>query len=519
MKAINFKLASFTFAAMLLASCSDSNDTPNSTPINSDVIGKEVTSITDAQTLAARVRNFKSVGATRAAGYKAQTFTKEEINLGEAASMEAEPTNIPTAKLADIESPWVDNSGSYVIKKGDNIKNKTYNFSRITAIYIDGTVDLTDLDCNNNNTILYITKNGRLKNFKWGKFKKVYNYGTIEFAGDVSLEAGSVFKSKNGINMNGKSLTVKDGVTLYIGGNLEKVQNLSAPVSDGGAFANIHIAGNLQCSSNLNLEKSNVLISGSADVKDVILRKNTKLKVAKNLKCNDGKLDINASYAEISTMEGEQIRTTSGAKLQIAGTANLSKGGTFHSNASTVEIGGKLTCKIFENEANATTNLLDGVDGLEDYTAQIDGIVNIEGNTKLKKLSFVGNGQLYTCSLVLSGDLILEGGDGGGSALHTTYLKAKSILVKSSTNIYLTDNGMIECEGTLEFNKNGSASVYLQGKNAKALIRASVLKFNGSGSESTLNDCYVFNALMMEASSISMWTEWTTVLKMDTTRR
>lgn len=93
------------------------NDTPNSTPINSDVIGKEVTSITDAQTLAARVRNFKSVGTTRAAGYKAQTFTKEEINLGEAASMEAEPTNIPTARLADIESPWMENPGSYVIKK------------------------------------------------------------------------------------------------------------------------------------------------------------------------------------------------------------------------------------------------------------------------------------------------------------------------------------------------------------------------------------------------------------------
>ena len=495
MKAINFKLASFTFAAMLLASCSDSNDTPNSTPINSDVIGKEVTSITDAQTLAARVRNFKSVGTTRAAGYKAQTFTKEEINLGEAASMEAEPTNIPTAKLADIKSPWMENPGSYVIKKGDNIKNN-YNFNGIKAIYIDDTVDLTDLSgWNSDNTILYITKNGHLKNFKWGKFKKVYNYGTIEFAGDVSLESGSVFKSKNSINMNGKSITAKDGTTLYIGGNLENVQNLSASPSDGGAFVNIHIAGNLKCSSNLSLGKSNALISGSADVKDVILGRNTKLKVAKNLKCNDGKLDINASYAEISTMEGEQIRTTSGAKLQIAGTANLSKGGTFHSNASTVEIGGKLTCKIFENEANATTNLLGGVDGLEDYTAKIDGIVNIEGNTKLKKLSFVGNGQLYTCSLVLSGDLILEGGDGGGSALHTTYLKAKSILVKSSTNIYLTDNGMIECEGTLEFNKNGSASVYLQGENAKALIRASVLKFNGSGSESTLNDCYVFNAL------------------------
>ena len=46
MKTRNIKLVTFGFAAMLLASCSDSNDTPNPTPnpAETGIIGKEVTS-------------------------------------------------------------------------------------------------------------------------------------------------------------------------------------------------------------------------------------------------------------------------------------------------------------------------------------------------------------------------------------------------------------------------------------------------------------------------------------------
>ena len=59
MKAINFKLATFTFAAMLLASCSDSNSdgTGGGTTANTKIVGSAVTAITDAQTLASRVTN------------------------------------------------------------------------------------------------------------------------------------------------------------------------------------------------------------------------------------------------------------------------------------------------------------------------------------------------------------------------------------------------------------------------------------------------------------------------------
>ena len=499
MKAINIKLASFTFAAMLLASCSDNNDVPGGSQLSPNVVGKEVNSITDAQALAGRVRNFKSTSVTsRAAGYVGTTFTKENIDLGNASSMDAEPTNIPTARLSEINDPWNDHSGSFVIKTGDSFQGnngkKNYNLASVTAIYIDGTVDLNSFDCwNNNNVSIIVTKNGHLTNFKWGKFKKVYNYGKIDINSNVTLESGSIFKSNVAINMNGNSITAKDGSTLYVGGALSNVQNLSTPISDGGAAVNIHIKGDLTCNSNLSVKGSNVLIEGNANVKDATLEKSAKLKVVKKLTCNDGKLSANASYAEIGELEGEQAFFTAGAKGYIVGTANLNNG-TFHSNASNVEIGGLLTCKIFENEANSTTNLLTGVNGLQSSSIKIDGIVNIEGKTIVKGVDFVGNGVLYCCSLTVNGDIDLKGGDGQGSSLHTSYIKAKNITIESSTNIYLINNSTIECSGTLECKKNGSANVFLQGKDAKALIRAKTLKFNGSGSPGTLNDCYVFNA-------------------------
>lgn len=64
MKAINIKLATFSFAAMLLASCSDSNnngiDTPITPAMNPKIVGSAVVSTTDAQTLASRVLNYKT---------------------------------------------------------------------------------------------------------------------------------------------------------------------------------------------------------------------------------------------------------------------------------------------------------------------------------------------------------------------------------------------------------------------------------------------------------------------------
>lgn len=68
MKAINIKLATFSFAAMLLASCSDSGTPGNDSVI--DPIGKAATIVGSnvtaeyADQLASRVRNYKGAYAT-----------------------------------------------------------------------------------------------------------------------------------------------------------------------------------------------------------------------------------------------------------------------------------------------------------------------------------------------------------------------------------------------------------------------------------------------------------------------
>lgn len=75
MKAMNFKLATISFAAMLLASCSDSNnilENGGTTPIKT-VVGSAVTSTTDAQELASRITNYKVTSETSKARTRAYT--------------------------------------------------------------------------------------------------------------------------------------------------------------------------------------------------------------------------------------------------------------------------------------------------------------------------------------------------------------------------------------------------------------------------------------------------------------
>ena len=371
MKTRNIKLATFGFAAMLLASCSDSNDTPtpNPTPAETGIIGKEVTSITDAQQLAARVYNFKRPSATRAAGVTS-------ANLNQAYTMEAEPTGLDFAKMERMSNhkPWnfPANTDMY-IAPGETIAYEQYHLDGNT-IYVAGT----------------------------------YEYNPIWSAGNYTI------------------VVLKGGTLKWKGENF---------FPNGGR---ILCYGNFECDKDLDVQNRGI--------------------------------------------------------LKIAGDLNL-KGHTFRVNNASVYIGGKLICSNFENQANAYTNIQGSIEGVENQTIQVDGVVNVDGDFKTKDLYLIGNGQLYCCSLKLTGDFKSMGGDGASSALHTSYLKAKNLLLAASNNIYLVNNSSIEVEGTLQCNKNASAMIFLQGANSKAYIKANVIKYNGSGSPATLMDCYMFNAM------------------------
>ena len=374
MKTRNIKLVTFGFAAMLLASCSDSNDTPTPTPnpAETGIIGKEVTSITDAQQLAARVYNFKRPSATRAAGVTS-------ANLNQAYTMEAEPTGLDFAKMEKMSNyqPYnlPANTDMY-IAPGETIAfNQNYHLNGNT-IYVAGTYECNATWTEGNYTIV------------------VLKGGTLKWTG------GNIFPKQNG----GKILCY----------------------------------GNFECNADLEVHNRGI--------------------------------------------------------FKIAGDLNL-KGHTFRVNNASVYIGGKLICNEFKNQANAYTNIQGGIEGIEDKPVELDGVVNVDGKFKTKDLYLIGNGQLYCCSLELTGEFKSLGGDGAGSALHPSYLKAKNLLLASSNNIYLVNNSSIEVEGTLQCNKNASAMIFLQGVNSKAYIKANVIKYNGSGSPASLNDCYMFNAM------------------------
>lgn len=372
MKAINIKLASFTFAALLLTSCSDSENGITTPDTTQDIVGKEVVSITDAQALASRVYNFKRPSATRAAGVTS-------ANLNQAYTMEAEPTGLDFAKMEKMSNyqPYnlPANTDMY-IAPGETIAfNQNYHLNGNT-IYVAGTYECNATWTEGNYTIV------------------VLKGGTLKWTG------GNIFPNQNG----GKILCY----------------------------------GNFECNADLEVQNRGI--------------------------------------------------------FKIAGDLNL-KGHTFRVNNANVYIGGKLICNEFKNQANAYTNIQGGIEGIEDKPVELDGVVNVDGKFKTKDLYLIGNGQLYCCSLELTGDFKSMGGDGAGSALHTSYLKAKNLLLASSNNIYLVNNSSIEVEGTLQCNKNASAMIFLQGVNSKAYIKANVIKFNGSGSPATLNDCYMFNAM------------------------
>lgn len=381
MKAINIKLASFTFAAMLLTSCSDSNESPLSPSTPQDVVGKEVTSITDAQTLASRVYNFKVSATSRA-------------------------VDVPQASMGDV-----------------------YNMPKKPEVPADA-IEIVE---------------------GWNPEGKPYS--------TTNLQAGKSYLVKKGMHLT-SSLNL-NGATLYVEGELT-IDNFWA--NSNGKL--IVLGGTVNINRNQN--DGNVFLSSGVKLYNY-----------------DGKITYNnSSSSDFFISASDEFYTNT--DLNLNGKA-LKVQGKFYA-------GGKVITSDLKSLNGAIVNIQGGTEGLENTDVKLDGIVNIDGHAKFKSLTFENRGQLYCCSLEIPGDLILKGGDGAGSALHTNYIKAKNITIMSSTNIYLVNNSTIECDGTLTTNKNGSGSVILQGKDAKALIKANEIKYNGSGSPMSLMDCYIFQA-------------------------
>ena len=223
MKAINIKLATFSFAAMLLASCSDSNSDGSSaiSEMNTKIAGTEVSWNNNAQELASRVFNFKSTVTS-----KSRTIDESNKSLFEGIISMPEGYDKVPANAIDLtkeEGTWdlPKGAGTYVIPASNDpekVFERNANYSDCT-IYVEGTFKTQGV-FGNENTKLIIMPKGKVifDTDKWNDYATIINYGTIEATKTDNIISKPFYNAKDLI-LEGKTLNIQN--KCYIGGNLK----------------------------------------------------------------------------------------------------------------------------------------------------------------------------------------------------------------------------------------------------------------------------------------------------------
>lgn len=327
------KLVTFSFAAMLLASCSDSIDNPlvpNPGEVTKNILGEEVTSITDPQELAGSVINYKAKAATRAAG-------ATTANLSDVYEMPSLPSHDGGIEIKNNDGcVGLDGSKTYIIKKGTKISSGL-NLKGAT-LFIEGELTTKNIwECYNatKKGKIYILKGGTLHidNNNTALFQNAgiycYNYGgTLKKEGtNMYLEKGDAYFTTGNIEVKNE---LKVQGLLYVGGDAN-VGNL-ATESD----AKINIQGNL-----LGTEEQDLVVDGC------ILNINGKAKV--------NKLTIQGSapklYGCSFEVTGKTILNSNGAEAHIN---NLKTGAIDQCAGSTIYLvnNSVIDCKGTYTNAN-----------------------------------------------------------------------------------------------------------------------------------------------------------------------
>ena len=311
MKAINIKLATFSFAAMLLASCSDSG-TPGNDP-GIDPIGKAATIVGSnvtaeyADQLASRVWNYK--------GAYANTTTKTRALATRAEATEPEvPAGTPN--LSSVTDIWKDHPGTYVVPAGETLKADGYSIKGMT-IYVKGTLEYGS--AYGSGATINVLSGGKLIARNSNEVfldTKVSNWGTIDFpanqkeylfkntfyqyAGDLNVKghdlniqggAGSTFFVKNSLFAN--KVTMSGDAQLYVTDN--------ATLTGGFEMSNQSQAwvNNIMTTTSVKIQNSTTLLSGCA------------------LKVDGDVYATNGTHLYIMYLKAKNYRQDSGAILHL----------------------------------------------------------------------------------------------------------------------------------------------------------------------------------------------------------
>lgn len=248
MKAFNIKLATFSFAALLLASCSDSNNdngTEGSSIMNPKIVGSTVVSTTDAQTLATQVTNYKKKAASTTKATRTIDASNTDIFEG-VIDMPAEPA-VPAEAIDLVSAPqWTALSGNvFKISSGNIALTNQFQMSNTATIYVESGATLTYNYWDGGYKII-VLKGGKLVD-SYGNATKlcdIDNYGTIEFSHD-RIYINHTFRTSKNLNVAGKYLAISG--KAYFGGNVT-----TKALYPGGSTTNIK--GDLQLGENEGLK-------------------------------------------------------------------------------------------------------------------------------------------------------------------------------------------------------------------------------------------------------------------------
>lgn len=249
MKAINFKLATFTFAAMLLASCSDSNSDGGTDIGKSTTVVGSAVEAQYANDLAGRVTNYK-VNNTTASARKliSRAYSGPEVKV---------PTD--AKKLSDyIGHGWDFPAGSYVVEEGETVGlNTKFNLSG-KNIYVKGTFYYDESYNNDKNSNITILSTGKMIiNKNWvNPFEpsNVMNYGEIDFgdAAKVTIQK-DFYDYTDLLDLSGKDIELTNNGQLYTNGTL-KAKSIS--LNNGTTLWN---GCSIYCDGNLYLTNGSTL--------------------------------------------------------------------------------------------------------------------------------------------------------------------------------------------------------------------------------------------------------------------
>lgn len=340
MKVINAKFAAFSFAAVLLASCSDSSSDPvnPTSPVETPDVASLAVTESDAAALAARVTNYKE----NAASAKALTRAADANLFNGLTTMPTIPEMPATAKEITTASELKDGTfnvvGTNKVLSVDNIQN--------AVIYVRGGRTLEYKATAGGNKI-YVSKGGKLVFKGTGSAiaqndEVIVNEGSFSSDNDIVIDGnlfstyalgkidngaatqnvtvnGGVFLAGVAKTKDGNVVTDENGKTVYESASV-RAKELTI---NGKLNTNDKVAYTDKVTVNGALHVANTLVANELTVNGKI-SSDYSIKVSKALTMNDGAkmttayLNVTDNTADANGTEeangkGEAVATLNGA--------------------------------------------------------------------------------------------------------------------------------------------------------------------------------------------------------------